>query len=214
MRELRAVVTLVMVVMAASSSCGGTRVVCPRCGGMEVPYPLSTQDGCGEPNYRIHCNDNEEKGSLELQFKSQVEYYYKILHIDVTRSRMVIETPEIRSDACYSSDLKQGGLKLDDGLPFNISSRNTVMLFNCSDSILLSPLNCSGASPCRLFERAVPEGRGCANSLCCSFLKDASITAHRIKVRLGGCTAYTSVVDLRRSDSPETWMYGVELQWS
>ncbi|OMO96690.1 hypothetical protein CCACVL1_04828 [Corchorus capsularis] len=38
---------------------------------MDVPYPLSTGDNCGDPRYKIYCNNNvlefmsaQEKGSL------------------------------------------------------------------------------------------------------------------------------------------------------
>ncbi|KAJ6974211.1 wall-associated receptor kinase-like 20 [Populus alba x Populus x berolinensis] len=92
---------------------------CPKCGNMLVPYPLSTSDNCGNPRYRIYCNNGK--------------------------------------DTCYSSDLAEGGLRLDENLPFNISVRNTVMLFNCSDNLLLSPLNCSSTSYCRQYEE-IEEG--------------------------------------------------------
>ncbi|GLT47682.1 hypothetical protein SLA2020_213580 [Shorea laevis] len=125
---------------------------CPKCGNMEIPYPLSTDSNCGD----------------------------------------------------YS--------RLDDNSPFNISSRSTVMLLNCSESILLSPLNCSVKSFCRQFEQ-VRGGSGCRGTLCCRYLKDASMTSHRIRVRSGGCTAYTSVVDIKPDDPIDSWNYGTELQW-
>ncbi|KAF2288301.1 hypothetical protein GH714_005888 [Hevea brasiliensis] len=87
---------------------------CPKCGSMEVPYPLSTSDNCGDP---------------------------------------------------------------------------------------------------RQFEEAEQEGSGCKGTLCCHFLKDASMTQYRIRVRVGGCTAYTSVVDMKPGDPIGAWNYGIELQW-
>ncbi|XP_068663066.1 wall-associated receptor kinase-like 20 [Aristolochia californica] len=201
------VIVIHVVLLLTGSASALSITVCPNCGEMEVPYPLSTQEGCGDPNYRLYCNDHS------LEFKSQVEAYYRILSIDAVANKLVIGTPEIQKEMCSSSDLTEGGLKLDESLPFNISNRNTVMLFNCSENILLSPLNCSANSPCRLFEK-VPEGSACRNTLCCSYLKDASITAHRIRIRPGGCSAYTSIVNLHFPDSPETWNYGIELQWS
>ncbi|KAJ6762615.1 WALL-ASSOCIATED RECEPTOR KINASE-LIKE PROTEIN [Salix purpurea] len=156
---------------------------CPKCGNMVVPYPLSTSDDCGNPRYRIYCNN----GALE--FLSAPGIYYRILSIN------------------------PGGLKLDENLPFNISVRNTVMLFNCSDNILLSPLNCSSTSYCRQYEE-IEEGSGCKGTLCCHFLKDSSMTSHRIRVRVGGCTAYTSVVDVQPKDPADAWNYGIELQWT
>lgn len=180
---------------------------CPKCGTMNVPYPLSTNDNCGNPRYKVYCNNGV------LEFLSAEGFYYKILSISPSSSKLIISPPPIQKSTCQSSDLSQGGLKLDENSPFNISSHNTVMLFNCSENILLSPLNCSSNSLCRQFEEKVVEGNGCRNTLCCSFLKDASMTSHRIRVRIGGCTAYTSVVDLRPGEPVDSWNYGIELQW-
>ncbi|KAJ6876462.1 hypothetical protein NC651_029451 [Populus alba x Populus x berolinensis] len=179
---------------------------CPKCGNMLVPYPLSTSDNCGNPRYRIYCNN----GALE--FLSAQGLYYRILSINPRAYKLVIRPPLIGKDTCYSSDLAVGGLRLDENLPFNISVRNTVMLFNCSDNILLSPLNCSSTSYCRQYEE-IEEGSACKGTLCCHFLKDASMTSHMIRVRVGGCTAYTSVVDIKPVDPVGKWNYGIELQW-
>lgn len=182
-------------------------VACPKCGNMNVPYPLSTNNDCGNPRYKVYCNNGV------LEFLSAQGFYYKIRSIDPSLSKLIISPPVIQESTCQSSDLSLGGLKLDENSPFNISSHNTVMLLNCSENILLSPLNCSSNSICRQFEEKVVEGNGCRNTLCCSFVKDASMTSHRIRLRVGGCTAYTSVVDLRPGDSVDLWNYGIELQW-
>ncbi|KAL0552439.1 hypothetical protein IC582_011552 [Cucumis melo] len=63
------------------------------------------------------------------------------------------------------------------------------------------------------FEEKIKESGGCKNTLCCTYLKDSAMTAHMIRVRIGGCTAYTSVVNFKPGDSVETWKYGIELQW-
>lgn len=180
---------------------------CPKCGNLDVPYPLSTEENCGNSKYKVYCNN----GSLE--FSSAKGFYYQILSINPNENRLIISPPLIQKDTCQSSDLPLGGLRIDDNSPFNISSRNTVMLFNCSKDILLSPLNCSLTSPCRLFEEKVKEGKGCQNTLCCSYLKDSSITSRQIRIRIGGCSAYTSVVDFKSGDSVNAWHFGIELQW-
>lgn len=180
---------------------------CPKCGSIEVPYPLSTNDNCGDPRYRVYCENDV------LQLLSAGGFYYKIISINPSSYRLVISPPLIPKDTCYSSDLTSGGFTLDDDSPFNISTRNTVMLLNCSENILLSPLNCSSSSLCRLFEEQVEAGSGCRGTLCCHFLKDSSMTSRRIRVRVGGCTAYTSVIDIRPGDSIDSWNYGIELQW-
>ncbi|KAK9136777.1 hypothetical protein Sjap_007371 [Stephania japonica] len=181
--------------------------VCPKCGAMEVPLPLSTNNDCGDSSYKVYCNNGV------LEFLSAEGVYYKILGIDPCTQKLIIATPRIRKDICYSSDLIVGGLRIDENSPFNISTRNTVMLLNCSENLLLSPLNCSSNSLCRLFEEKVHEGSACRNTLCCTFLKDASITSHRIRARVGGCTAYTSVVNMKPDEFPGFWNYGIELQW-
>ncbi|XP_021898892.1 wall-associated receptor kinase-like 20 [Carica papaya] len=180
---------------------------CPKCGKTLVPYPLSTDENCGNPSYKVYCNNNI------LQFLSADGFFYDILTIDPDAFSLVISPPLLQKNSCYSADLSSGGFKLDENLPFNISSRNTVMLFNCSTSILLSPLNCSTNSICRDFERS-EMGSGCTDTLCCHYKKDASMTAHRIRIRLGGCTSYTCIVDAKPGDPIESWNYGIELQWS
>ncbi|XP_059654403.1 wall-associated receptor kinase-like 20 [Cornus florida] len=186
--------------------CVSSLEACPKCGNMDVPYPLSTDESCGNPKYRVYCNNGN------LEFLSATGFYYKILSTNPSAYKLIISPPSIQENTCQSSDLTLGGLSLDEESPFNISTRNTVMLLNCSKNILLSPLNCSSNSLCRLFEDKVVMGRGCKNTLCCTYLKDASMTSHRIRIRVGGCSAYTSIVDIK-SESPESWNYGVELQW-
>ncbi|XP_057439029.1 wall-associated receptor kinase-like 15 [Lotus japonicus] len=180
---------------------------CSNCGNTAVPYPLSTNEDCGDKRYKVYCNNGR------LEFLSATGTYYKILRIDPSANKLVITPPLIQKHTCYSSDLKMGGFVLDESLPFNISTHNTVMLFNCSDNILLSPLNCSSNSICRQFEEKVEEGSGCVDTLCCHFLKDSAMNSHKIRVRVGTCTAYTCLVDFKSSDPLDSWKYGIELQW-
>ncbi|XP_027349519.1 wall-associated receptor kinase-like 20 [Abrus precatorius] len=180
---------------------------CSDCGDSEVPYPLSTNEYCGDKRYKIFCNNGK------LEFLSTTGTFYKILRIDPSANKLVISPPPILENTCFSSDLLGGGLVLDETLPFNISTHNTVMLFNCSDNILLSPLNCSSKSFCRQFEEKVEEGSGCMDTLCCHYLKDSAMNSHKIRLRVGSCTAYTCLVDYRPDDPLDTWNYGIELQW-
>ncbi|XP_022999379.1 wall-associated receptor kinase-like 20 [Cucurbita maxima] len=180
---------------------------CPKCGDLEVPFPLSTNGNCGDSRYKVYCRHGI------LQFKSSGGFYYNVHSIDANASKLIISPPQINKGSCSSSDLYLGGLRLDESLPFNISTHNTVMLLNCSDNLVFSPLNCSLNSPCRQFEEKTEEANGCKDTLCCTYLKDSAMTAHMIRVRVGGCTAYTSVVNFKGGDSIETWNYGIELQW-
>ncbi|OWM72445.1 wall-associated receptor kinase-like 20 [Punica granatum] len=201
------------IIQLPSSSPSSGSPPCPKCGPTEVPYPLSTDDNCGEPSYRVHCSTSVN-GSTSLEFMSADGIYYKILSIDPASRRLVVSPPSILKDTCLSSDLDSGGMRLDEDSPFNISTRNTVMLFNCSKNILASPLNCSSNSLCRQYEDSVAVARGCRGSLCCHYLKDSAMTSHRIRVRVGGCTAYTAMVNVNATEPVESWDYGVELQWA
>nr|CAN74506.1 hypothetical protein VITISV_015890 [Vitis vinifera] len=166
-REMMSV--LIMFVLVSISHVSALEA-CPNCGSMQVPYPLSTNDNCGNPRYRVYCNN----GSLE--FLSAQNFFYQILSINPSAYKFIIRPPLIQKNTCYSSDLDVG------------------------------------VSPCRQFEKVEAES-GCIDTLCCSFLKDSAMTSHRIRVRVGGCTAYTSVVDFDPDRTVESWNYGIELQW-
>ncbi|XP_024191256.1 wall-associated receptor kinase-like 20 [Rosa chinensis] len=204
------VVIMIMILITKIGNVSADLGACPKCGSLEVPYPFSTDDSCGDPRYKIYCNNGNE-----LQFMSAEGFKYKILSIDLSANKLIIQPPDLlvvddTTTTCYSSDFSSQGLRLDERLPFNISTRNTVMLFNCSDNILRSPLNCSSNSFCRQIEDKV---EACRGTLCCHFLKDSHMTSYMIRIRSGGCTAYTSVVDIRPQDPVDNWNYGIELQW-
>ncbi|KAB2630231.1 wall-associated receptor kinase-like 20 [Pyrus ussuriensis x Pyrus communis] len=194
------VVSLVITIKTFHISALGA---CPKCGNMEVPYPFSTDDTCGD--------------SRVLAFQSAEGFGYKVLSIDLAAQKLIIKPPDLvqDDDMCRTTDFSSEGLRLDENLPFNVSTRNTVILLNCSDNLLRSPLNCSSNSLCRVFEDKMLEGRNnaCKSRLCCHYLKDSHMTSHMIRVRVGGCTAYTSVVDIQPQDPADKWNYGIELQW-
>ena len=54
------------------------------------------------------------------------------------------------------------------------------------------------------------EGIGCKNTLCCHYLKDSSFTSHTIRIRAIGCTAYTSMVNMKPGSSFDSRTYGIE----
>jgi hypothetical protein len=201
--------TFIMMFVMVLCMCVAANITCPDCGQMAVPYPLSTYYGCGLPNYRIFCNNNQ------LQFMSIDSIAYPIVSIDPSTYSLVIRPAPLSKgvDTCISSDFPVGGLHLDESLPFNISERNTVMLFNCSQLLLLSPLNCTSSSLCNQFARETKEAKACKNKLCCTYLQDSAMTSHRIRVRKEGCSAYTSVVNINPSLPAKNWNYGVEIQW-
>lgn len=190
--------------------CNAANMSCPNCGQMAVPYPLSTDYSCGHPNYRIFCNNNQ------LQLVSIDSIAYQIVSIEPSTYSLVIRPPPLCrgvATTCRSTDFYVGGLHLDENLPFNISKRNTVMLLNCSQALLLSLLNCSSSSLCHQFALDMKEAKPCKDKLCCTYLQDSAMTSHRIRVREGGCSAYTSVVNINPALPTKEWNYGVEIQW-
>lgn len=203
-KRLQIFLTSFLLILVSQASAFNT---CPKCGNLEVPFPLSTDENCGDPKYRVYCNNGI------LQFSSSREMYYNILSINPSSNKLIINPPRIQKTECFSSDFTTEGFRIDDNSPFNISTRNTVMLFNCSSSIILSPLNCSSSSFCRQFEDQMEEGNSCKGTLCCHYLKDSSMNSRRIRVRDGGCTAYASAVDVQPGLSLVQWNYGIEIQW-
>ncbi|KAF1892124.1 hypothetical protein Lal_00036480 [Lupinus albus] len=115
---------------------------CPDCGNSTVPFPLSTNQNCGDSRYKIYCNNGI------LEFLSATGTYYNILSIDQNANKLVINPSLIMKDTCYSSDLQEGAM-----------------------------------------------------------------SSHRIRIRVGGCTAYTSLVDFKVNESIDSWNFGIELQW-
>ncbi|MCO5570255.1 hypothetical protein L7F22_023974 [Adiantum nelumboides] len=116
---------------------------CPDCGSLKVPYPLSTSSSCGDPRYKLTCNTDEEKLYLEALSGS-----YPVISIHTELQRLVISPPPLVSGQCKSRDFPTQGLLLNQSLPFNITNTNTIFLFNCSQLLLRSPLNCSSSSLC------------------------------------------------------------------
>uniref|UniRef100_A0A7N2L4Y2 Wall-associated receptor kinase galacturonan-binding domain-containing protein n=1 Tax=Quercus lobata TaxID=97700 RepID=A0A7N2L4Y2_QUELO len=153
---------------------------------IDVPYPLSTDDNCGDPSYKVYCNNGI------VEFLSARGFYYKILSINPIPYKLIISPPPIQKGTCYSSDFSSEGLKPDKNLPFNISAHNTVMLFNCTEPLYYVALNCTSTSFCRQFEDNVEEGIG---------------------ISAIGCTAYTSMVNMKPGSSFESRTYSIELQW-
>ncbi|XP_057831280.2 wall-associated receptor kinase-like 20 [Cryptomeria japonica] len=184
--------------------------LCPGCGNTTVPYPLSTADGCGLPDYRVHCNAQKQLELPALNGSS-----YRILSINPDSMRMVIKPSDLMSNSCQTQDMKASGIQLNQSLPFNITSTNTVMYLNCDPVLLRSPLNCTSTSPCHQFIDQVGEAKVCRNtSLCCTFTAGGSSTSYRVRVWSGGCRGYTSVLNFNPALPVNKWNYGVEIMWA
>ncbi|GFQ08643.1 wall-associated receptor kinase-like 15 [Phtheirospermum japonicum] len=75
---------------------------CPSCGPHPVPYPLSTGPTCGDPLYKIRC-DNDT-----LLFDSS-NNTYRINSTSPSNQRLVIALPPIDASTCVAADFPTNG---------------------------------------------------------------------------------------------------------
>lgn len=186
---------------------------CGNCGQTPMPYPLSTGPNCGDQSYTVRCT----AGKLWVDGLNGSAYM--ITSIDPQNQRLIIRPPSLVPNTCLSSDLNSEGIHLDDTLPFNITSSNTVLLLNCTDPMLhlQVPINCTDSSICHNYISSIPAMAACNQMdtrLCCSFKTGGSQTAYFVRVHEGGCLAYQSFVNLDPSLPVANWPEpGMELMW-
>ncbi|XP_048319519.2 wall-associated receptor kinase-like 20 [Ziziphus jujuba] len=185
---------------------------CPDCGLTRVPYPLSTGPDCGDPQYKVRCNAGT------LWFDTLNGSSYVITSINQLNQRFVIRPPGLADNkTCMAADFGSQGIILDDNLPFNITSSNTVVGMNCSSHVLQLSVNCTSSSPCHDYiKQNVVANRACGSlPFCCFFKTGGSINAYRIRVRKERCSAYESFVNLDASLPVNKWPEpGVEIEWA
>ncbi|KAK8473600.1 hypothetical protein PHAVU_001G184100 [Phaseolus vulgaris] len=191
---------------------------CPNCGSMQVPYPLSTHPSCGDPYYKLRCDSHSQR----LYFDTLNGSSYLLLRIMPSIQRMVVEPSPWLPGSCVTQDMQRSnGIWLNQSLPFNITSSNTVFLLNCSPRLLVSPLNCTSSSVCHRYlgssghvdtKRALE----CASGLhpCCTFLAGGIPSAYRIRLHDSGCKAFRSILHLNQDKPPNQWEEGLEIQWA
>ncbi|XP_009404584.2 wall-associated receptor kinase-like 20 [Musa acuminata AAA Group] len=189
--------------------------LCPPCGSTSVPFPLSTGAGCGDPSYKIRC-DNATKS---LFFDALNGSSYPVTSISTSTQRLVIRPAAFVSrSSCVTTDLSSQGIQLNSSLPFNVSSSNTIMLLNCTARLLLSPLNCSSNSLCHVYANGTSDASACRSlPICCTFVAGGSSTSYSIRASGTGCSAIRSFVNLDAVGTPVAqWgeRAGVELQWA
>ncbi|XP_010937552.2 wall-associated receptor kinase-like 20 [Elaeis guineensis] len=197
------------------SSWLGDAKVCPSCGSTAVPFPLSTADGCGDPLYKIRCDNT----TRSLFFDALNGSSYSVTSIHPSTQRLVIRpAPFASASSCVTTDLHSQGIILNSSLPFNVSSSNTIFLLNCTSRLLLSPLNCSSNSLCHIYVNATADAAACRPiSICCTFVAGGSSTSYAVRASGVGCSAYRSFVNLNAAGTPVAqWgaSSGVELQWA
>ncbi|RVX13680.1 wall-associated receptor kinase-like 20 [Vitis vinifera] len=181
---------------------------CPDCGNTSVPYPLSTGADCGDQEYKIRC----DAGTLRFD---TLNSSYSISSITPQIQRFVIRPASFAGNTCVTTDLPNQGIQLNESLPFNVTSSNTILYLNCTDTLLRSPLNCSSISLCHTYINGTRDAAACEDApICCTFKAGGSTTSHSIRVRDAGCRAYRSFVNLDASTPVNRWPEpGVEIQW-
>ncbi|KAK3037434.1 hypothetical protein RJ639_031928 [Escallonia herrerae] len=184
---------------------------CGDCGRTPVPYPLSTAPNCGNQLYKVRCTT----GNLWLDAMNGSSYM--ISSVNPMTQRMIIQPAGLVPNTCLASDFRSLGVQLDPMLPFNITSSNTILLMNCTDSMyhLQIPINCSSTSVCHAYMQHTASAVACLHEpLCCDFRTCGSQTAQAIRVHDGGCLAYQSFVNLDQSLPVAKWPNpGVEIEW-
>ncbi|KAF2307488.1 hypothetical protein GH714_029085 [Hevea brasiliensis] len=188
---------------------------CPNCGSVEVPYPLSTNPNCGDPNYHLRCDPQSQK----LYFDALNGSSYLVIRIMASFQRMVVQPSPWVSGTCVTQDmLVSEGLWLNQTLPFNVTSSNTIFLFNCSPRLLVSPLNCTPSSLCHRYLENSDKNRSlqCASSLhpCCTFIEGGMPSAYKIRLHSSGCKAFRSILNLDPERPANHWEEGLEIQWA
>ncbi|QHN99841.1 hypothetical protein HN873_042656 [Arachis hypogaea] len=181
---------------------------CPPCGNTTVPFPLSTTPTYGDSAYKIRCTTNT------LVFDT-LNNSYPIESINPKSQRLVIRPAPLVPNTCITTDKIHQGIQLNNTLPFNITSSNTIVYLNCTQALLMSPLNCSSSSLCHTYINATASASVCNNGLlCCTFRTGGSTTSYQIRVRDVGCSAYSSFVNLNPDLPVNRWPQpGLEIQW-
>ncbi|KAH7553736.1 hypothetical protein JRO89_XS12G0049600 [Xanthoceras sorbifolium] len=200
----------VMVILSCTRSLMPLKI-CPNCGHIAVPYPLSTGPDCGDQLYKVRCN----AGLLWLDALNGSSYM--ITSINPLNQQLIIRPPGFTNNACIAADYGSQGIELNSNLRFNISGSNTVLILNCSNDILTKPYNCSSSSICHSYIRdnAVAQA-ACGNlPICCWLKTGGSVNEYRIRVREGRCAAYLSFVNLDMNLPVSKWPEpGVEIDWA
>ncbi|KAA8516634.1 hypothetical protein F0562_016860 [Nyssa sinensis] len=123
---------------------------CPNCGSIEVPYPLSTNPNCGDPDYTLRCDPNSQK----LYFDALNGSSYLVLGIMASFHRMVVQPSPWLPGKCITQDMAvaehseafstwiQKNLQVDGKRDWKF---NGLLHLN---QLCKSQLDCSGASKC------------------------------------------------------------------
>ncbi|KAJ1418893.1 Serine/threonine-protein kinase, active site [Sesbania bispinosa] len=136
--------------------------------------------------------------------------------------RLVVQPSPWLPGSCVTQDMPvSNGIWLNQSLPFNITSSNTVFLFNCSPRLLVSPLNCTSSSICHHYLESsghvdTKRALECASDLhpCCTFVAGGVPSAYKIRLHNSGCKAFRSILHLDQQKPANQWEEGLEIQWT
>ncbi|KAK9985700.1 hypothetical protein SO802_030651 [Lithocarpus litseifolius] len=136
--------------------------------------------------------------------------------------RMVVQPSAWLPDRCVTQDmLVSEGLWLNQSLPFNVTSSDTIFLFNCSPRPLVSPLNCTPSSLCHRYLNSSGQvdtkiTLQCANDIdpCCTFAAGGMPSAYMIRLHNLGCRTFRSIIHLDPEKPAVQWEEGLEIQWT
>ncbi|KAF5800015.1 putative protein kinase RLK-Pelle-WAK-LRK10L-1 family [Helianthus annuus] len=203
------VLVSVLVLIAHTGFGRAAVVTCPACGTSHVPYPLSTGPMCGNQSYKVRC----DKGALKFDTLNNT---YPIISISPKDQQLVIAQSPFLPNTCYTADLPTQGIQLDPSLPFSISLNNTVIFFNCTETMSSFTMDCTPTSPCRAYVNGSPLMSVCRKSpRCCSFYKGSSTSLYSLRLTMNRCRAYKSFVNLNSSLPFNKWPDpAVELVWA
>ncbi|XP_077238914.1 wall-associated receptor kinase-like 20 [Tasmannia lanceolata] len=202
---------LVKALLLIYAGCTVSSLNCPNCGTTRVPYPLSTGPTCGDQSYKIRCQN-----STSTLYFNTINSSYPISSVHPESQRFIIRPANFVPNTCLTTDLQFQGIELNNTLPFNITTSNTIMLLNCTDFESTTPLNCSSLSLCHTYIDQTPEASACrgSTSLCCTYKAGWSTTSYSVRITGVACNAYRSFVNLDPSLPVRRWPEpALEIQW-
>ncbi|KAL8158959.1 hypothetical protein V2J09_000496 [Rumex salicifolius] len=99
---------------------------CSFCGTNVIPYPLSTNQTCGDPAYlSFQCNNTNG----QVYFKPPSGKSYKVSLIDPKSRKIVIQLGKVgTSGTCNTTDINSTEFSLNNTSPFNVTSCGVVLL--------------------------------------------------------------------------------------
>ncbi|XXG72802.1 hypothetical protein AAC387_Pa07g1814 [Persea americana] len=183
-----------------------TKALCQNCGKTRIPYPLSTEAGCGDPDYRsFYCHYS----TRQLHFKS-LSGDYQVSRINPDARTFVIKPGVTGTCSKTNSPSHDDDIHLNYIKPFFITNKTTILLLDCTTPQPIS-LNCNSSSCSDFIEDG---STSCTESTkCCSYTSGSfPSTVYSVGVLNTSCSTYTSIVDVNVSPA-SSWEIELEIGW-